>query len=178
MRFGKLGKIRADRTFLIRLLLTTIHLCIADSPLREDVYKLAEQQKKFYYKERPSDFKIEYLDSLPKEMFNKDLFDDDEFRLMQIITNSKISSENTYEAYNYLIAELKKKKIGSVLIPILEDYDNFRTIKANISTRAYSLPVDRLERIYGIKDIKTEYIKGAENLDIVNELNEDKSKFL
>lgn len=175
-KYGKQAAIRSERSYT-RILLTTIHLCIINSPKREDLYKFAEKQKKYYYRQRPNDFKIEYTNSLPKEMFNKDLFNQEEFRLLQILTNLHVNPENTFDIYNFLIEELKKTDFGSFFIPILEDFDNFRIMNSNVITRAYSVPLDRLEHVMGIKNYKTDYLMGKENLDLINEFYEDKGKF-
>lgn len=131
--------------------LFTFYLNLLDYKHRDKVIQKAIELNKKYYNIEPRPEQMEYLSSLPPVIYTREMYDDHEYFLMEKTGTQIDILKEIKEVHEYLIEALKKKeKYGQVLIPVIENYNNYRYWYAVLSSRAYRVYLPDYEKMHGI----------------------------
>lgn len=153
--------------------LMTYYLLFIDYDDREKIIQQAIIMNKKHYNIHPTKEQIEYLKSLPTVTYSKEMYDKEEFELLNIGHIDSNMIDNIIECHEFIVKELNNnKKLADILLPILEDQDNYRYWYSIVSNRAYRMYNTFYEKIYNkkIEDWPT----GQINKEVINKINKGK----
>lgn len=151
-KYGKEGEIRDSYKPRHAIHLFTLYLIYLDYKDKSEIETILTSNNLNEYKENASFSRkrqLEYLNTLPKSIFTKEMYDEDEYELFKIVGNHLEISNDISLVYNGLVNELKQNKLfGNAFLSMINSYDNYRYWYSILSSRAYRVHLSEYERLY------------------------------
>jgi hypothetical protein len=85
---------------------------------RTQIYDAVVKLQKGYYNVHPSNDVFEYIDSLPKTLFSWQMYDDEEFKLLEMLGYRIDELTLTKKSFDYVLSQLEKSMGRKIYVNI------------------------------------------------------------
>lgn len=172
-KYGKTGDIRNAYKTKQLTHMFTIYLIYLEYKKKDKVLEEAIKQNKPYYNIHPTNEQLEYLESLPKVIYTKEMYDATEYKLFEYSGNMLEVINDIKETHESLVYELEHyKALGPIMLPFLKDYNNYRYWYSIIASRAYRVVLVEYEKMHNF-NFEKDTPNGQEHKELLKYLTQD-----
>ena len=124
------------------------YLCFLDYKNKEEIFNVVRKNKKEYYLINIQKEQLDYLKSLPTEIYTHEMYEKAELSLLKKLNVEIEGKFDQKHFHDYLISYVSKSpQLKEGVLPWIKDYNNFYYFASIISSRGYLIPLSDYETL-------------------------------